>query len=101
MSAAAAGVATARKGPPTPKRVPTPKERFKKDADLDENSPLLAGKPHTPRGTTFREDLHLALTDPQTPKAKAFFGLVMLAILGSMTSYLLQSMARYEHWHGW
>jgi hypothetical protein len=107
MSAAAAGVAAARKGPPTPTRIPTPgsrrdKERSQKNEDeLDENSPLLTGKPYTPRGNTFREDLHLALTDPQTPKAKAFFGLVMLAILGSMTAYLLESMARYEHWHGW
>jgi hypothetical protein len=115
MSAAAAAGAAAARKPPTPTRLqsgvkggkagfgsPRQKAVKEEEEEQDETSALLGeAKPFTPRGNTFKEDLHLALTDPQTPNAKAFFSLVMLAILGSMVSYLLESMARYEHWHGW
>jgi len=48
-----------------------------------------------------REELHHALTEPQTPVALAFFFLVVLAIIGSILAFILESMAAYEHWHGW
>jgi len=48
-----------------------------------------------------RDELHRALTEPQTPVALAFFFLVVLAIIGSIAAFILESMAPLEHWHGW
>jgi len=48
-----------------------------------------------------RPEIHMALTEPQTPVAVTFFLLVVVAIVGSIAAFCLESMAAYEHWHGW
>ena len=48
-------------------------------------------------GVEGREELHHALTEPQTPVALAFFFLVVLAIFGSILAFILES-ARTPSW---
>jgi hypothetical protein len=100
---AAAGVAAARGATP---KAAAGKSRPKGDG-LGETTPLLdSAEKRREASVSFRARMHAELTDPWNPAvasagSKIFFTLVMITIFISIVSFVLESMARFENWHGW